>query len=319
MAILTFHNKSFFKKMIRYLIFLYLCALASAQNIYQGEVGFNYNGTVSGSFTSITEDSLVTGISINQVVNDTALLVMASITQQDENEFDLFLAVLRDTIYPIQPRNWEIPGEGDENNPLSLESILVFMPQLDSSFVENVFEFFTDTSGNQEIDEIFNDIFSSFSDNLYLGLEGNLGIEVATDSTLIGTFNTTMIKPVFYFPPHTISINSGTFTLESLDSPILKTYSSYSPAFPEINLFPSYPNPFNPKTKIKLNVQNPIKNVLAKIYSSNGQQISTIYSGPLKKGLNSFLWEPKNIASGMYLLVIQTPFSVQSQKLLYLK
>ena len=181
------------KKMILCPIFFYLYALSSAQNIYRGEIGFSYNGTVSGSFTSISEDSLVTGISINQVVNDTALLVMASITQQDENEFDLFLAVLRDTIYPVQPRNWEIPGEGDENNPLSLESILVFMPQLDSSFVEDVFEFFTDTSANQEIDEIFNDIFSSFSDNLYLGLEGNLEIEVATDSTLIGTFNTIMI------------------------------------------------------------------------------------------------------------------------------
>ena len=95
MAILTFNNISFFKKMIRYSVFLYFCTFSSAQNIYQGEIGFNYNGTISGSFTSITEDSLVTGISINQVVNDTALLVMASITQQDENEFDLFLAVLR--------------------------------------------------------------------------------------------------------------------------------------------------------------------------------------------------------------------------------
>ena len=307
------------KKMILYPIFFYLCALSSAQNIYQGEIGFSYNGTVSGSFTSISEDSLVTGISINQVVNDTALLVMASITQQNENEFDLFLAVLRDTIYPIQPRNWEIPGDGDENNPLSLESILVFMPQLDSSFVEDVFEFFTDTSGNQEIDEIFNDIFSSFSDNLYLGLEGNLEIEVATDSTLIGTFNTIMIKPVFYFPPHTISINNGTFALENLNSPILKTYNSYNSGPSEIRLFPSYPNPFNPKTKIQLNVQTPIENVLAKIYNSNGQQITTIYSGSIKEGLNSFIWEPKNIASGMYLFVFQTPFSVQTQKLLYLK
>ncbi len=319
MAILTFYHKSFLKKIIRSLVFLYLCTLSYAQNIYQGEIGFNYNGTVNGSFTSITEDSLVTAISINQVVNDTALLVMASITQQGENEFDLFLAVLKDTIYPIQPRNWEIPGEGDENNPLSLESILVFVPQLDSSFVEDFFEFFTDTSGNQEIDEIFNDVFSSFSDNLYLGLEGNLEVEVATDSTLIGTFNTTMIKPVFYFPPHTVSINNGTFELENLDSPILKAYSSYNPAFPEISMSPSYPNPFNPKTKIQLNVHSPIKNVLAKIYNSNGQQISTIYSGPLKEGLNSFLWEPKDIASGMYVLVIKTPFSVQSQKLLYLK
>ncbi len=305
--------------MILYPIFFYLCALSSAQNIYQGEIGFSYNGTVSGSFTSISEDSLVTGISINQVVNDTALLVMASITQQNENEFDLFLAVLRDTIYPIQPRNWEIPGDGDENNPLSLESILVFMPQLDSSFVEDVFEFFTDTSGNQEIDEIFNDIFSSFSDNLYLGLEGNLEIEVATDSTLIGTFNTIMIKPVFYFPPHTISINNGTFALDNLNSPILKTFNSYNSGPSEISLFPSYPNPFNPKTKIQLNVQTPIENVLAKIYNSNGQQINTIYSGSIKEGLISFIWEPKNIASGMYLFVIQTPFSVQTQKLLYLK
>ena len=76
----------FLKKMIRSSIFLYLCTLSSAQNIYQGEIGFNYNGTVNGSFTSISEDSLLTGILINQVVNDTALLVMASITQQDENE-----------------------------------------------------------------------------------------------------------------------------------------------------------------------------------------------------------------------------------------
>ena len=43
------------------------------------EIGFNYNGTVSGSFTSISEDTLITGITINQVVNDTALLIMASI------------------------------------------------------------------------------------------------------------------------------------------------------------------------------------------------------------------------------------------------
>ena len=305
--------------MIRFLVFFYLCSLSSSQNIYQGEIGFNYNGTVNGSFTSISEDSLITGITINQVVNDTALLVMASITQQDENNFDLFLAVLRDTTFPIQPRSWDIPGEGDESNPLSLESIIVFMPQLDSSFVGEIFEFFTDTSDNQEPDEIFNDVFSSFSDNLYLGLEGNLEVEIATDSTLIGTFNTIMIKPVFYFPPHTISINNGTFTLESLDAPILETHDFYYEHTSEINLFASYPNPFNPKTKIKLNVQNPIKNVSAKIYNSNGQQINIVYSGPMESGLNTFYWEPKSIASGMYFLVIQTPFSLQSQKLLYLK
>ena len=112
------------KKFITLLFFLYFITISFAQNIYQGEINFNYNGTVNGSFTSISEDSLITGLTINQIVNDTALVIMVSITQQDENEFDLFLAVLRDTIFPIQPRSWNIPGEGDENNPLSLKAFL---------------------------------------------------------------------------------------------------------------------------------------------------------------------------------------------------
>ena len=48
----------------------------------------------------------------------------------------MFLAALQDTTFPVQPRNWDIPGEGDEDNPLSLETLVVFMPGLDSSFVE---------------------------------------------------------------------------------------------------------------------------------------------------------------------------------------
>ena len=162
---------------------------------------------------------------------------MASITQQDENEFDLFLAVLRDTTYPIQPRSWNIPGEGDQNNPLSLESIIVFMPELDSSFAENIFDFFSDTSGSQNPEELIDNIFSSFSNNLYLGLEGDIEVDTATDTTLIGAFNTVMLKPAFYFPPHTISIANGTFNLENLEAPILKSYYSSTST---ILIFPCY-------------------------------------------------------------------------------
>ena len=302
------------KKFITLPLFLYFITISLAQNIYQGEIDFNYNGTVNGSFTSISEDSLVTGLTINQIVNDTALVIMVSITQQNENEFDLFLAVLRDTIFPIQPRSWDIPGEGDENNPLSLESILVFMPQLDSSFVEDVFDFFSDTSANQDPDEIFEDIFSSFSNNLYLGLEGDLEVIVATDSALVGTFNTVMLKPAFYFPPHTISINDGNFNLNNLEAPIFKHLLFI--IFSQSKCFPAtpFPNPFNPRTKIKFFIQNSIENALVKIYNSNGQQINTLFSGALSSGSHTFYWEPKRkLASGMYFFVIQTPFSIQSQ------
>ena len=175
-GLFNFNIIFFLKKIFGHIAFFYLTALALSQNVYQGEINFDYNGTVDGSFNSITQDSLITGIIINQIVNDTSLLIMASITQQEENEFDLFLAVLRDTIFPVQSRSWDIPGEGDESNPLSLESILVFMPQLDSSFVEEIFEIFTDTTGNQDSSLAIGDIFTSFSNNLYLGLDGNLEV-----------------------------------------------------------------------------------------------------------------------------------------------
>lgn len=318
-GLFNFNIIYFLKKIFRHLAFFCLITFALSQNVYQGEINFDYNGTVDGSFNSITQDSLITGIIINQIVNDTSLLIMASITQQEENEFDLFLAVLRDTIFPVQPRNWDIPGEGDESNPLSLESILVFMPQLDSSFVEEIFEIFTDTTGNQDSTLEIGDIFTSFSDNLYLGLDGNLEVGMVTDSSLTGTFSTVMIKPAFYFPPHTVSIDNGDFSFSNVEIPILKASDSHPLPSSTINLFPSYPNPFNPRTKITFDSPDHFIKVSVNIYNSNGQQMKSIYNGSLNSGINSFYWEPKNVASGVYFLVLQTPTSIQSQKLLYLK
>ena len=94
MAFLIPYNTLLLRNLTRFLFFLYFIPLSFAQNVYQGEINFNYSGTVDGSFTSISGDSLITGLTINQIVNDTALVIMASITQQDENKFDLFLAVL---------------------------------------------------------------------------------------------------------------------------------------------------------------------------------------------------------------------------------
>ena len=154
---------------------------------------------------------------------------------------------------------------------------------------------------------------------MYLGLEGDLEVIVATDSALVGTFNTVMLKPAFYFPPHTLSINDGNFNLNNLEAPILSTYYSSSIASPNVSLLPPFPNPFNPRTKIKFFIQNSIENALVTIYNSNGQQINTLFSGALSSGSHTFYWEPKTLASGMYFFVIQTPFSIQSQKLIYLK
>jgi len=99
---------------VKRILFSFLCFL-QGQNTYQGQVTFDYDGTVNGVFSSTLQDSIIFGFSLNQTDGDSASFLIASVTQQDNNEFDLFLAVLQDTSYPIEPRVWDIPGEGDED------------------------------------------------------------------------------------------------------------------------------------------------------------------------------------------------------------
>ena len=72
----------------------FLFCILLAQESYEGEITFDYAGTENGSFTSIIQDSLVAGFAYNQMGLDTSYVVMMAITEQDENEFDLFLAIL---------------------------------------------------------------------------------------------------------------------------------------------------------------------------------------------------------------------------------
>ena len=116
----------------------FLFCILLAQESYEGEITFGYTGTENGSFTSIIQDSIVTGFAYNQMGLDTSYVIMMSITEQENNEFDLFLAVLQDTTFPVQPRTWDIPGQGNLEDPLSLESIVIFIPELDSVFVLNL-------------------------------------------------------------------------------------------------------------------------------------------------------------------------------------
>ena len=178
--------------------------------------------------------------------------MIASVTQQDSNEFDLFLAVLQDTSYPLEPRVWDIPGEGNEDNPLSLESLVVFLPKLDSSIVDELLDIFSGTATDDDSSDVLTSLFGSLSNSLYLGLQGELEIEAVTDSSVIGSFNVVLIKPAFYFPPHTISITNGEFQFFDVELPMLNsaTENGSSPNYFEISSV--YPNPFNSATNIEV-------------------------------------------------------------------
>ena len=295
-----------------------MSCILHGQNAYEGQVLFDYSGTENGQFSSMVQDSVISGFSFSQDNEDSSYFLIASITQQEDNEFDLFLAALQDTSFPLQPRTWDIPGEGDEDNPLSLETLLIFMPGLDSSFVMELFDAFTDTSNSEDTTDLFSDFFTTFADNLYLGLSGELEIEAVTDSSIIGSFNTIMIKPAFHFPPHTIFINNGEFEFYDIATPELGI-SNGREIPKEFELHSIYPNPFNSSTNIDLSIRSPNQPTSLYIVDINGRKIETIFSGKMETGFHSFNWDSKQNPSGLYFSILQIGNSIDTKKLMLIK
>ena len=297
---------------------VFLFSVLAAQTAYEGQVTFEYEGTEDGTFSSIIQDSVISAFSFNQTTGDTSYLLMASMTQQESNEFDLFLAVLTDTTFPIGPRTWDIPGDGDEDNPLSFETLVIFMPGLDSSFVLELFDSFTDTTNTQDSSDIISDIFLSLTNDLYLGLQGEMEITEATDTSITGVFNTVMIKPAFYFPPHTISIDNGEFVFSQVSLPALSVSNNTQPERTNI-LQNVYPNPFNSNTTIEFSVKNDLENMELIIFDINGRKLETLFSGYMESGSKSIQWNSGQYSSGIYFVVLETKYSIESKKLVLVK
>ena len=72
-------------------LILFICYLLPAQNLYNGQINFDYDGTESGSFDSIIQDSTQSGILLNQEIADSSLIIIGSITEQEQNNYDIFL------------------------------------------------------------------------------------------------------------------------------------------------------------------------------------------------------------------------------------
>ena len=298
-----------------------------AQESYTGEITFDYNGTVSGSFTSIIQDSIPIGFAFNQEGADTSYFIMGAFTEQENNEFDLFLAVLQDTTFPVQPRTWDIPGQGNPLDPLSLESIVIFIPELDSVFVLDLIETLTDTTGGDSLalDSLFESLFFELNDNLYLGLpdffgnnQGVLEISEISDSSLSGDFYVTLTKPVLTWPLQSINIDNGLFVFNKISLPVLAVKSK--PKVPErLILFPAYPNPFNPSTTVRFSVLDTKQPLSLHIYDIDGRLIETLFSGYVMPGFHEVQWNARQHPSGIYFAMFRSGYIMQSTKLILIK
>ena len=76
-----------------------------------------------------------------------------------------------------------------------------------------------------------------------------------------------------------------------------------------------FPNPTTNGGNVNLNLPNSMK-VEVKILSAVGELVDFIYSGHLDSGRQNIKWSNNEIASGLYIVQISTPYGVQKKKLL---
>ena len=119
--------------------------------------------------------------------------------------------------------------------------------------------------------------------------------------------------------PHTV-INGFIMGKNSTD---VEEYESDLPIGIAINISKCYPNPFNSKMCIELDIsQNAFVDV--EIVNILGQAVRNLHSGPMRKAKHFLSWDGHDdnghqSASGIYYIVAQTGKAVKTKKVVYLK
>ena len=262
---------------MRYII-PYFFGLLFSQTLYQGPINFSYSGAENGIFSSAIDDTTNMGGALNITTNDSTSFLMMGISPQDENVFDLFVTILQDTTFPVQPRTWEwnvtISDLTDIIvNPLSFPTLSIFIPGLDSTFANQWLSFFTDTTNigdSLSFDSLSTSFFENLIDDMYIGTQGNIEITDVNEEGIVGNFSCTMWKPAFSFT----YIDSGNFNFAPIDLENLSTVSSIT--IPNtVTLHRAYPNPFNPYSKIPYSVQTE-QNITISVFDIKGKKIHSM-------------------------------------------
>lgn len=86
----------------------------------------------------------------------------------------------------------------------------------------------------------------------------------------------------------------------------------------EFDLEQNYPNPFNPSTSIRYSLSK-ASNVSLKIYSSTGQEVTTLVEAYQSKGAKTVEWNASHMASGIYYVQLRTNGLLKTIKMTLLK
>jgi hypothetical protein len=94
----------------------------------------------------------------------------------------------------------------------------------------------------------------------------------------------------------------------------------------EFSLHQNFPNPFNPVTKIHLDIPNGFatntfgnNKVVLKVYDIMGREITTLVNEQLQPGTYEVTFDGSNLPSGVYFYQLRAGEFVETKKLILLK
>jgi hypothetical protein len=84
------------------------------------------------------------------------------------------------------------------------------------------------------------------------------------------------------------------------------------------HLFRNYPNPFNPSTRISFSLEKESQ-VKIEVYDLKGRKVDTLFQGSKPAGAHSIVYQPRNLASGAYVILMRAGDFRATQRMMLIK
>ena len=84
-------------------------------------------------------------------------------------------------------------------------------------------------------------------------------------------------------------------------------------------LYPAYPNPFNPVTTIRLAIVETQHTASLRIFDITGHLVKTLAEGEINPGQHEITWDASGLSSGVYFITLKSAQYSQTQKAILLK
>ncbi|MBI4546982.1 MAG: T9SS type A sorting domain-containing protein [Ignavibacteriae bacterium] len=131
---------------------------------------------------------------------------------------------------------------------------------------------------------------------------------------LVGSLGSSNLNSITQLKSTSLAVKSF---YTGLISSIVDDVSNLSDIPEYYALYQSYPNPFNPTTKIKFDL--PVQSsVTLKIYNLLGQVVKTLVDEKLPVGRHEAIWDASNVAAGIYFYQLKSGTFMDTKKMILL-